>query len=76
MFHPRISFVKAEQGATLTEIEVEKAENFSYNVGRAWDIFAGKEDGSIMTFDNALVRHKMIDAIYRSDKNGKRETYV
>lgn len=76
MYQPRLLFVKAEQGATMEEIEVEDGNDFSYNVGKAWDAFAEVGDGHVVTFEDALVRHKMVDAIYRSDKSGKRETYI
>lgn len=57
-------------------------DDFSYGVGKAWDAFArqraGKpvEEGWVTTFEDALLRHKMIDAIYRSNEKGTREKYV
>jgi predicted dehydrogenase len=68
-----------EGTAKLEEIEVEKATELSANVGRAWDAWAGEglEKGyTVTTFEDALVRHKMIDAIYRSAEKGTRENYL
>ncbi|OQU93617.1 hypothetical protein CLAIMM_00099 [Cladophialophora immunda] len=76
MYQPKLRFVKAHQGAQLEEVDVEKAENFAYNVGKAWDSFAEQGEGTVTTFEEALVRHKMIDAIYRSNKKGTRESYI
>ena len=78
MFHPTLRFVKAEDGAVLEEVKVdwEKRENFSLNVESAWNAFVGKSDGSVTTFEDALLRHKMIDAIYRSNESGRRESYL
>lgn len=77
MFQPKLKFVAAEQGAKLEEVDVKMIENdFSYNVGSAWDSLAGVGDGSVTTFEDALLRHKMIDAIYRSNEKGTRESYL
>ncbi|OQU98165.1 hypothetical protein CLAIMM_03989 [Cladophialophora immunda] len=87
MFHPTIKFVKAEEEASFKsfddgkgpqpeEVKVEVASDFAYNVGQAWDAFAGAGSGTVTTFEDALVRHKMIDAIYRSSEKGTRETYI
>jgi len=76
MFHPSLKFVKAEEGAVLEEVPVEVAADWSYNVGRAWDAFVGKGSGPVTTFEDALLRHRMIEAIYRSDERGTRESYI
>ncbi|KIV83911.1 hypothetical protein PV11_05896 [Exophiala sideris] len=76
MFHPTIKFVSTEKNAKLKEIEVEAPSEFSYNVGQAWDAFAEKGEGTVTTFEDALLRHKMIEAIYRSDEKGTRESYL
>ncbi|EXJ81717.1 hypothetical protein A1O1_07782 [Capronia coronata CBS 617.96] len=76
MFHPTLKFVKAEPGAKLDEVLVDRADDLSYNVGLAWDAFVDKGPGSVTTFEDALLRHKMIDAIYRSNEKGTRETYI
>ncbi|PSN74547.1 hypothetical protein BS50DRAFT_567369 [Corynespora cassiicola Philippines] len=84
MYQPSVKFVGGEQDAKLEQIEVEKAGrpdegDFSFNVGRAWDALAGvglEKGSSVTTWDEALVRHKMIDAIYRSVETGKRQSYL
>ncbi|KIW98556.1 uncharacterized protein Z519_00217 [Cladophialophora bantiana CBS 173.52] len=77
MFHPTIKFVKAGAGAAqLKEIDVEPATDFAYNVGKAWDAVMGEGDGSVVTFEDALLRHRMIDAMYRSNEKGTRESYL
>jgi predicted dehydrogenase len=71
--------VSTNDTTRLEEVEVEKATEMSANVGRAWDAWAGEglEKGySVTTFEDALVRHKMIDAIYRSAEKGTRENYL
>jgi predicted dehydrogenase len=76
MFQPTVKFATDEK---VEDIFVEKAEDFSFNVGRAWDAWAGvglSEGSSVTTWDDALIRHKMIDAIYRSAEHGTRENYV
>jgi predicted dehydrogenase len=77
MFHPTIKFVKFGDGSEkLKEIEVEPAKDFAYNVGKAWDAVIGEGHGSVVTFEDALLRHKMIEAIYRSNESGRRESYL
>ncbi|OAL28160.1 hypothetical protein AYO20_09579 [Fonsecaea nubica] len=77
MFHPTIKFVPAGAGrAQLKEIPVEPASDFAYNVGKVWDAAMGEGDGGVVTFKDALLRHKMIDAIYRSNEKGTRESYL
>lgn len=77
MFQPTLKI--ATDSEELKEIEVEKAPDFSFNVGKAWDAWAGvglDQGYSATTFEDALLRHKMIDAIYRSAETGKRENYI
>jgi predicted dehydrogenase len=76
MFQPTVKFATDEK---IEDVPVEKAQNFSFNVGKAWDAWAGVglSDGySVTTWEDALVRHKMIDAIYRSAERGTRENHV
>jgi predicted dehydrogenase len=75
MFQPTLKFVSAAPGAKLEPVEVAEAKDFSYNVGSAYDAFVGKGDGSVTTFEDAVVRHRMIEAIYKSDRDGTREFY-
>jgi len=68
-----------ESGHRLQEVHVEVAPDMSYNPGKAWDAFAGvglDKGQSVTTFHDALLRHKMIDAIYRSAEQGTRENYL
>lgn len=63
----------------LELIEVEKAPDVSFNVGKAWDAWAGvglDKGYSVTAFEEALLRHKMIDAIYRSAEKGSKENYL
>lgn len=76
MFQPTI---KVMVGDNTEEIETAKAADFSFNVGKAWDAWAGvglDQGYSVTTWDDALVRHKMIEAIYRSAESGRRENYL
>ncbi|KAH7348206.1 NAD-binding Rossmann fold oxidoreductase family protein [Pyrenochaeta sp. MPI-SDFR-AT-0127] len=62
----------------LEEIEVEKAVDFSFNTGKAWEALAGvglDKGHRVTTFEDAVLRHRMIDAIYRSAERGTRENY-
>ncbi len=74
MFPTTLKFV--ETGADPQDIETEIAADWAHNVGKAWDAFAGQGSGAVPTFEDALVRHRMIDAIYRSHEKGTRETYI
>jgi predicted dehydrogenase len=89
MYQPRVRLAKSNPEAALygassddkqelEDVEVESASELSFNVGRAWDAWAGiglDKGHSVTTFENALLRHKMIDAIYRSAEKGTRENY-
>lgn len=76
MVHPTFYFVGDEEGATLQQVEIEPAKDYSFNVGKAYDAFVGVGDGHLTTFEDALLRHRMIDAIYRSNEKGTRESYL
>ena len=48
----------------MEDVEVEKAPDFSFNVGKAWDAWAGvglEKGYSVTSWEDALVRHRMID---------------
>jgi predicted dehydrogenase len=75
MFQPTLKFVSSSPGSKLEPVEVAQAADFSYNVGSAYDAFVGKGDGSVTTFEDAVVRHRMIEAIYKSNRDGTRESY-
>jgi predicted dehydrogenase len=80
-FNPQTALYGATSNARqeLESVEVEKASEMSFNVGRAWDAWAGvglDKGYSVTTFEDALLRHKMIDAIYRSAEKGTKENYL
>lgn len=76
MFQPKLKFGKV--GEEINEVkDIEWVDNdFSYAVGEAWSALVGKGQGTVTTFEDALLRHKMIEAIYRSNESGKRERYL
>lgn len=77
MYQPSIKIIK--QGMKeAKDVEGVKwvGNDLSHNVGHAWEAFAGEGDGCVTTWEDALLRHKMIDAIYRSSKSGTTERYV
>jgi predicted dehydrogenase len=78
MFQPTVKLaMEGKEG--LEDVEVKKAPDLSFNVGKAWDAWAGvalDQGYSVTTWDDALLRHKMIDAIYRSAERGTRENYL
>jgi len=70
--------VKLAKDDSIEDVQVDKAGDFSFNVGKAWDAWAGvgtDQGYSVTTWDEALVRHRMIDAIYRSAERGTKENY-
>ncbi|KAF1844168.1 NAD(P)-binding protein [Cucurbitaria berberidis CBS 394.84] len=76
MYQPTIKLAAQKD---LEEIQVEDGSAFSYNVGKAWDALAGiglDKGHGVVTFEDALLRHKMIEAVYRSARQGTRENYV
>jgi len=75
MYQPKVKFAKA--GEEAKDLDVKwVGDDFGYAVGEAWNAFAGKGDGHVTTFEDALLRHKMIEAIYKSNESGKREVYI
>ncbi|UPK95447.1 hypothetical protein LCI18_006382 [Fusarium solani-melongenae] len=75
-FPPTIKFIDAKPEAKPQPIEVPRATDFEYNTGNAWDAFAGDGSGEAPDFQAALTRHRMLEAIYRSNEKGTREDYV
>jgi predicted dehydrogenase len=70
---------QSDDTAAMQEVQVEKATEMFSNTGRAWDAWAGvglDKGYTVTTFEDALLRHKMIDAIYRSAEKGTRENYL
>ncbi|KAF1977240.1 NAD(P)-binding protein [Bimuria novae-zelandiae CBS 107.79] len=65
--------------AHLENVEIADMSGIPHNVGKAWDAWIGvglDKGHRAPTFEDALVRHKMIDAIYRSAEKGTRENYI
>ncbi|EEU36348.1 uncharacterized protein NECHADRAFT_86878 [Fusarium vanettenii 77-13-4] len=75
-FPPTIKFIDAKPEAKPQPIEVPRATGFEYNTGKAWDAFAGEGAGETPDFQVAQTRHRMLEAIYRSNEKGTREDYV
>lgn len=89
MYQPTIKFAKSKptthsygtssnERYELEDVEVEKAE-VPFNVGRAWDAWAGvglDKGHRVTTFEDALLRHRMIEAIYMSAKKLTKENYL
>jgi predicted dehydrogenase len=61
-------------GGDMVNITAQDEQAVHVNVGRAYDEFA-KEGGIYPTWEDAVVRHRMIEAIYRSAKTGTKQTY-
>jgi len=75
MYQPKVRLAKAGEEAKDLDVKWVGAD-FGYAVGEAWNAFAGKGDGHVTTFEDALLRHKMIEAIYKSNDSGRRESYI
>ncbi|CAI6336468.1 unnamed protein product [Periconia digitata] len=81
MYQPTVKLILGDGEAKKVEdIEVEKAGkpeegDFSFNVGKAWDVWAESPD-NVIEFKDAVLRHKMVDAIYRSAEKGTVEKYL
>jgi predicted dehydrogenase len=89
MSQPTLKFVPKKSdpfgpAEEAQDVEVEKAGawdqgDFSFGVGKAWDALAGvglDQGYTVTTFEDALLRHRMIEAIYKSAENGTRESYL
>jgi predicted dehydrogenase len=55
--------------------------DLAFNVGRAWDAWADDETAkakgaSVVTFEDGLLRMRMLDAVYRSAQDGTRQSYL
>ena len=77
MGHLQMSFPKlyaSFDGGDLQEIPINDEQATHVNVGRAYDEFA-KEGGQYPTWEDAVIRHRMIEAIYKSAKSGMKQTY-
>ncbi|KAF2259326.1 NAD(P)-binding protein [Lojkania enalia] len=83
IFEPSVRFFDSKGNEEDIELEAPEVPsdfaNAGFNVGRAWDAWAGyglEKGTSVTTFEDAVLRHKMIDAIYRSAEKGTRESYL
>jgi predicted dehydrogenase len=77
MSQPTVKLAMGQE--ELKDVEVEKAADPSFNVGKAWDAWAGvglDKGYTVTTWEDAVLRHRMIEAIYRSAEKGTRENYV
>jgi predicted dehydrogenase len=58
-------------------VEIEGGKDPLSNVGRLYEEFAkGPNKGVYADFDDAVIRHKVIDAIERSSREGKAVSYL
>ncbi|KAF2807824.1 oxidoreductase [Mytilinidion resinicola] len=56
------------------EDDLSKLPLFTQNVGRVYEAFADKKTDGYMDWSYALLRHKLVDEIYKRDAAGKQET--
>lgn len=71
--------VEAGGSQKLEEIQVEKAPDFSFNTGKAWEAWAGiglNKRYSVPIFEDTSLRHRMIEDIYHSAKLSTRDNYL
>ncbi|CAF1371181.1 unnamed protein product, partial [Didymodactylos carnosus] len=61
-------------GGDMEEITPQDEQGALVNAGRAYDEFA-KKGGLYPTWEDAVVRHRMIEAIYKSAETGTKQTY-
>lgn len=70
---PKLYFHNAGEGGDWEEIAVAKP-SFG-GIGPVYEAFATGKQGTYADFEEAVIRHKMVDAVYRSAESGTRETY-
>ena len=74
MFPPTLFQHQIGEGANWEEVKFGSQMAFG-GVGEIYAAYAeGKKDG-LVDFDEAVKRHRMIEAIYRSAEKGTRESY-
>lgn len=74
MFPPTLYQYKPGEGAKWEEVGFGSLMAFG-GVGEVYAAFAeGKKEG-LVDFDEAVKRHRMVEAIYRSAEKGTRESY-
>lgn len=62
------------EDAKWEEVEVPKSAHFG-GVGNVYQAFAEGNTTGLVDFEEALKRHKMLDAIVRSSETGERTSY-
>ena len=63
------------EGAKWEEVKIPPDSGHFGGIGEVYAAFAeGKKEG-LVDFDEAVKRHKMVEAIYRSAEKGTRESY-
>lgn len=56
--------------------EVDIGAPFAFGgIGHVYETFAAGKKGVFVDFDEAVIRHRMVEAIYRSAEKGTRESY-
>ena len=65
---------KPQQKASWEEVTGVPTPAFG-GIGPVYEAFAKGEEGTWATFEDAVVRHKMVEAIYRSAEKGTMENY-
>lgn len=74
MSPPTLSQYTPAEGAKRETVEIASPMAFG-GIGEGYAAFAeGRKDG-LVDFDDAVKRHKMVEAIYRSAEKGTRESY-
>ncbi|KAK4693820.1 hypothetical protein P7C71_g3650, partial [Lecanoromycetidae sp. Uapishka_2] len=74
LFPPKLYEYKAGEGAKWEEVDIPGQLAFG-GVGELYAAYAKGEKDGLVDFDEAVKRHRMVDAIYRSAEKGTRETY-
>ena len=73
--HKLYQSAPGKEGGTWEEVAYEKGQSGAIGgIGPVYEAFAeGNKD--LVDFDEAVKRHKMVDALFRSATNGTRESY-
>lgn len=71
----RKNVYKPVEGERWAEVDVGSPTPAFGGIGLVYDAFASGKKGTYVDFDEAVKRHRMVEAIYRSAEKGTRETY-
>ena len=63
--------MKVDGAENVVEEDVMEEEKGQPAVGRLWDAFVKGEEGGWPDFEHALKIHRLVDAVWRSSRNGK-----